>query len=144
MPDYTKAFREEVARLARKEIRTEQSQLRRNSATHRRDIAELKRQVADLTKRIGFLENQERKRVEDPKVDGDSQLRFSPKWLRRHRDKTGLSAADYGKLVGVSGQSIYMWEQEKSKPRKAQIEKLAAVRGIGKREAERRLELLER
>jgi DNA-binding transcriptional regulator YiaG len=46
-----------------------------------------------------------------------------------------LSAKDYGKLVGVSLLSIYNWEQGKSRPQKAQRVALAAVRGIGKREA---------
>ena len=54
----------------------------------------------------------------------------------------GISAADYGKLVGVAGITIYQWEGGKSRPRKEQVAKLAGVRGIGKRETEKRLELL--
>jgi transcriptional regulator with XRE-family HTH domain len=54
-----------------------------------------------------------------------------------------LSAADYGKLVGVSGLTVYHWEHGKSRPRKAQLASLAAVRGIGKREAMAKLEVLE-
>jgi DNA-binding transcriptional regulator YiaG len=38
-------------------------------------------------------------------------------------------------LVGVSGLTIYNWEQEKARPRKAQLAALVAVRGIGKKEA---------
>ena len=33
------------------------------------------------------------------------------------------------------GLTIYNWEQEKARPRKAQLAALVAVRGIGKREA---------
>jgi transcriptional regulator with XRE-family HTH domain len=43
-------------------------------------------------------------------------------------------------LVGVSGQSIYKWEQGEVRPRAAQLQALAAVRGIGKCEALSRLE----
>jgi transcriptional regulator with XRE-family HTH domain len=43
-------------------------------------------------------------------------------------------------LVGVSGQSIYKWEQGEVRPRAAQLQALAAVRGIGKCEALARLE----
>ena len=46
-----------------------------------------------------------------------------------------LSAADFGKLLGVSAQSIYNWERESAYPRVEQIARLAAIRGIGKREA---------
>lgn len=62
---------------------------------------------------------------------------------KTQRDRLGLSAKDYGLLVGVSGLTIYNWEQGKSRPRQAQLASLAAVRGIGKREANAKLELLE-
>ena len=55
-------------------------------------------------------------------------------------EKLGLSAKDYGKLVGVSGLSIYNWESEKTRPRDSQLAKIVAVRGMGKREALKRLE----
>ena len=51
----------------------------------------------------------------------------------------GLSAADYGRLVGVSALTIYNWESGKSRPRRAQFAAIVAVRGIGKREAADRL-----
>jgi transcriptional regulator with XRE-family HTH domain len=50
-----------------------------------------------------------------------------------------LSAKDYGKLMGVSGLTIYNWEAGKSKPRRSQLPKIVSVRGIGKREAMQRL-----
>ena len=59
--------------------------------------------------------------------------------LKTHRAKLGLSAKDYGTLVGVSGLTVYHWEAGKSKPRKKQLAALAAVRGMGKREALARL-----
>ncbi len=54
----------------------------------------------------------------------------------------GLSAADYADLVGVSAQTVYSWEQGKSKPRDTQLAALVAVRDLGKRDAWKRLELL--
>ena len=39
--------------------------------------------------------------------------------------------------------TIYNWEKGKSKPRNQQLNAWANVRGIGKREALRRLELLD-
>jgi DNA-binding transcriptional regulator YiaG len=44
-----------------------------------------------------------------------------------------------GLLLGVSGQSIYHWEAEKSRPRQAQLLAIAALRNLGKREAKKRL-----
>jgi len=64
-------------------------------------------------------------------------------WITtRPTRRLGLSAADYARLVGVSSLTIYNWEHGKSRPRKEQLAALVAVRGIGKREALRRLELL--
>ena len=56
----------------------------------------------------------------------------------------GLSGtpSDFGRLVGASGQSVYNWEAGKTVPREGQQAALAAVRGLGKREAARRLEAL--
>ena len=69
-----------------------------------------------------------------------AQARFVPKGLRSHRARLGLSADEYGRLVGVSAQTIYSWEGETSTPRAALRASLAAVRGLGKREAHARLE----
>jgi DNA-binding XRE family transcriptional regulator len=68
--------------------------------------------------------------------------RFSAKGLRVHRERLGLSADDSGKLLGVSAQSIYNWEQEKARPRAQLLVKVAALRAIGKRDAKSRLEQL--
>ena len=68
--------------------------------------------------------------------------RFSTKGLRVQRERLGLSAENFGKLLGVSAQSIYHWEHEKARPRAEQVLKVAALRGIAKREAEARLDHL--
>ena len=79
---------------------------------------------------------------EAPKATEVTQTRFVPKGkgLRSHRARLGLSAEEYGRLVGVSAQTIYSWERQTSTPRAAQRASLAAVRGLGKREAHARLE----
>ena len=45
--------------------------------------------------------------------EGGPQRRFSPPRLAKHRQRLGLSAADFGSLTGVRGQSIYNWEAGK-------------------------------
>jgi transcriptional regulator with XRE-family HTH domain len=62
--------------------------------------------------------------------------------VKAQRRRTGLSAADYAKLVGVSPLTIYNWEHSKSRPRQGQFTSLVALRGLGKREAQAKLELL--
>lgn len=56
------------------------------------------------------------------------------------RKKLGISAAEMGKLLGVSAQSVYHWETGKTKPRASQLQAIAAVRKMGKRAVAAKLE----
>jgi DNA-binding transcriptional regulator YiaG len=143
MPDLANALKEEIRRLARKEIKAETGATKQAVSQYRREIAKLKRQVAEQEKKIAFLENQERKRLEEPEAEEVAEgARFSARSVKAQRERLGLSAADYAKLVGVSSLTIYNWEKGKNRPRQEQLAALVAIRNIGKREALRRLELL--
>ncbi len=141
MPSIAAVFRQEIIRLARKEVKAQTEAIRKANAQYRRDIARLKRQAGALSKQVAL---QERKRAAKgvPKANVEGK-RFSPRGLKTPREKLGLSAADYAMLVGVTAQTIYNWEQGKSKPRDEQLAALVAVRDLRKREALKRLELLE-
>lgn len=139
------ALKDEIRRLARKEIKAQTGTTARAVTQYRREIARLKRQVRDHEKKIAFLEGHERKRLNEPEASNGphENARFSARSVQAQRRRTGLSAADYARLVGVSTLTIYNWEQGKSRPRQAQFASLAALRGIGKREALAKLKLLE-
>lgn len=137
MPNLGTVLKAEISRLARKEVRAEVEALRRASGTYRREIAGLKRQVAQLQR---VLKQNAKAKPSSAEVADTGRLRFSAKGLKSQRAKLGLSAADFGRLVGVSALSIYNWELGKAVPRKAQLPKLASVRGLGKKEARARLE----
>lgn len=138
-----KVIREEIARLSRKEIKSHLSTLKSQVAQLRRDNAKLKREVKDLQKEVGVLVGQEKKRLSSERPEAPPEgTRFSPTWVQAHRKKLGLSAADYGRLVGVHQLTIYKWEKGESKPRQSQLAKWAEIRKLGKREALERLKLL--
>ena len=144
MPDVATVLKEEITRLARKEVKQQVGPLKKTITEQRRTIAELNRQVVALARNQAFLQQQEKRRLaEAPEADAAEGVRFSPQWVKAHRKRVGLSASDYGLLVGVSGQTIYSWESGKSKPRATALAGWGNVRSIGKREASRRLELLE-
>jgi DNA-binding transcriptional regulator YiaG len=137
------ALKEEIRRLARKEIKAQTGRTAKAVAQYRRDIAQLKRQQRELEKRLALLESQGRKAEHSPPaahVNGDA--RFSARSVKAQRRRTGLSAADYAKLVGVSSLTIYNWENKKSRPRNGQLATLVALRGLGKRAAQAKLSLL--
>ena len=145
MPNLAKMLKEEIQRLARKEVRRQVRSARTASAQFRRDIAAMKRQLQRLAKSVAFLERQERGRLgQRPAPEAAEGTRFSARGVKAHRTRLGLSARDYGRLVGVSGLTIYNWEAGSSRPRAPQLAALVAVRTLGKREAQKRLELLER
>ena len=144
MPSIAAVFKQEITRLARKEVKMQTEVIRRANTHHRRNIAQLKRQVAGLSKQVAYLEQQERKRAaKGTPVAIAKGRRFSAHGLKTHRDQVNLSGSDYGTLVGVTAQTIYSWEQGKSRPRDEQLAVLVTVRELGMREALKRLDLLE-
>ena len=135
MANIATVLKEEITRLARKEVRRQTEVLRKTSAQHRKYIAVLKQRISELQREVTALEKQAPKQPTaiSPST-GKKGTRFSAKGLRSHRNRLGLSAAAYGKLVGVTGQTVYKWENATVRPRAQQVEALAAVRGIGKKE----------
>jgi len=143
MPNIAAVLKEEIVRLARKEIRRQTSVLRRASAQYRKDIAAMKRRVSDLQRKVSPLEKQVLKNVPAQAAEADAErVRFTAKGLRSQRRRLGLSASDYAKLIGVTDQTIYNWEHEIARPRKQQVAGIASLRHLGKREALARLEEL--
>jgi len=134
MPNLASVLKDEIGRLAKKEVRKETEGLKKSSAQYRSDIAALKRQVAILAKQVARLEKSGPKKA-TVEVEGEAsaKFRFSAKRLAAHRQKLGLSAGEMGALIGVSAQTIYNWEAEKSRPRQSQLASIAAVRKLGKR-----------
>jgi len=144
MANLLSLLNERICRLARREIRGQTQKTRRLTAQHRRDLAALKRLVAALARTIAFLEKQERRRVASPpSLPQEAKgVRFSARSVRAQRARLGLSAKDFGRLVGVSALTIYSWESGKSRPRAKQLAGLAPIRRLGKREARQRLEMM--
>ena len=138
MPNLSTILKAEITRLARKEIKTAIDPVRKANAGHRKEIAELKRLVSLLQRDLKAASKPAKVRAEVGDTSSGS-TRFSVKGLKSLRAKLGLSVAEFGLLVGASGQSIYKWEAGKAVPRASQQAALAAIRGIGKREAGKRL-----
>ena len=118
MPNLLNLLSDKIRRLARREIRAQTQKTRRLTAQHRRDLAALKRQVAALARAVAFLEKQEQRRVASPPAPQEVKgVRFSARSVKAQRARLGLSAKDFGRLVGVSALSVYSWESGKSRPR---------------------------
>jgi DNA-binding transcriptional regulator YiaG len=142
MPNIGTVVREEIVRLSRKECRQQVEPVKKTTTQMRHEVVALKRQVAQLERQLGML-SRKVLGTATMKVDANAKpTRFSAKGVLAQRSRLELSATDFGKLLGVSAQSIYNWESGKERPRAEQIAKLAALRVLGKREVAARLEQL--
>lgn len=146
MTNLASVLKTEIARVARKELRAETESLKKTVAAQRSEIATLKRRTFQLEKALKTLMRSADKPVRaavPPEEEGDAgQFRFRASGMASNRKRLGLSADDFGLLVGASGQSVYLWEGGKTKPRPQNLAAIAALRGLGKRDVAARLEAL--
>lgn len=141
MPNLAQLLKEEIVRLARRELKKETANLQKASARHRKDIAALKRQQLRFEGQMkAWARQQAKTQPSVPKLADDGKLRFRADGFRTLRKRLGISAEQTAKLLGVSAQSVYLWEQKKTTPRRAQLPAIAALRAMGKREVMQRLE----
>ena len=141
MPNIAAVLRDEIVRLARKEIRQQTEKLRRGAIQHRKSIATLNQTVRDLQRQLALATAHARKASSASTPEAiPSRVRFTATGLRSLRKRLDLSADSFGRLVGVSAQTIYNWERGVTRPSGRQLPALASSRLMGKREARRQLE----
>jgi DNA-binding transcriptional regulator YiaG len=136
------ALKEEVSRIARKEIRNETAQLKKAVARYRSDIADLKRRLTVAEQSLTKLRKSggaTRPAAQASKPESTAGIRFSAKGFRTLRERLDLSGPETAKLLRVSVQTIYNWEAGTSKPREPQLSAIAVLRKAGKREVAARL-----
>ena len=141
MPNIASMLKQEIARVARREVRRETAAFKKASATYRSEIAALKRRAADLERQLRAAAKgtpAATRAANDESIP--EGIRFSAKGLAGHRKRLGLSANDLGLLLGVSTQTIYNWESGKARPHRKFMPTLVALRSVGKRETLAHLE----
>ena len=136
MSQFATQLKSEISRIAKKEIRRETAPLKKSSSQHRSDLASLKRRIATLEALVKKLSKGARTATPvTASRDEDKSLRFRSNGFATLRKKLDLTASEMGQLLGVSGQSIYKWEQGKARPRASQLKAIASIRSIGKKKA---------
>jgi len=145
MPNIAVVLKEEIRRLARREVKAAIAGLRKDNARLKRTAAEHKRRLAELEK------SRERLRPSATPLGAQAataapdeleKARVTGGMIKRLRKRLAISQADLAKLLGVSAQSVYQWEKKaghltlRGNTKAAIVE----VRKLGKREVKRRLE----
>ena len=135
MPSLSSMLRHEITRLARRESRAAIRLLQRELAVLKRQVSKgrvmLERAAREPAARGG------RRRASQPDEGGP---RLSPKSIRSHRKRLGLSQADMARITGVTPVAVYFWESGRTLPRGPRREALLELRSMGRRDVKRRLE----
>jgi DNA-binding transcriptional regulator YiaG len=142
MSHIAQVLKSEIVRLSRKEVKSAVNPLRSSNFLLRKNVAELKKRVGALeteNKRLSVIAQKEQARVSPDLVE---KVRITSKGVRILRAKLGLSQDSFAKLLGVSSQAVYSMEHKQGRLRLRQgtLSNMISLRGIGKREAKRKLE----
>lgn len=136
MSNIASLLKQEIARVARREVRSQTEKLKKASGAYRAQIAELKRQVTSLRQQIAQAAkaNGQARPAAAP-IPEASKVRFSSARLKKHRERLDLSAEKFARLFGVTGQTVYNWEAG-TRPGMDHLLMIAKLRSLTKRQAQ--------
>jgi DNA-binding XRE family transcriptional regulator len=133
MPNLSKIFKDEIARVARKEINQPLAAVRKSNAALKKTVAELQRTIGVLQKELARAQRTAPRHgaaAAGPETAPVDDLRVTAKQLKSLRSRLGISQRELVELIGASIQSIALWE---TKPGRIHIRKpqvRAALRGL--------------
>ena len=142
MPNFVKPLRDEISRLAKKEIAQYLGQMKKSIASVKAENKSLKKEIAELKKTAQVL----KKNVPHADVAvscSDEELRtarFTPAIIIRLRKKFGLSRLKMAALLDINNKSIARWEEGIGEPKSNSRAKLLALRKMSKRDIKKHLQ----
>jgi DNA-binding transcriptional regulator YiaG len=142
MPNIGQMLKEEIARLAKKQVKKAVVPVRGVLAPLRRAASFMEKRLASLERIVKNLESEavsRRRSIFTPDSAEVKSARFGPGNVRRLRAKLGVSQQDFGLLAGVATGTVFLWEKGRTSPRGKARASLVELRKIGRREAKRRL-----
>lgn len=149
MSPIANALKQEIARVARKELKDEITSLRKLTTAHRSEIAALKREIKALQGVVKGVQKGQARQTTAPQAEPEEgappkrrgkQAEFSAEQLVAHRAQLGITQAQMAQLIGASALSVYKWESGKVQPRAAQREQIATAMKLGKRAVKAKLQ----
>ena len=148
MPTLAALLKEEISKIARKEVQDQVRELRQTVREQRDAIARLEKQVGSAKAKAATKPSAAKPAAAKPaakvrKPAGDTdrrkQLRIAPNTIKKHRKRLKLSQAELGQLLNVSTNTVLRWEAGTSKPRRQHLPGLDQLRTISKRELKKQL-----
>ena len=145
MSNIVKVLKAEIMRISRKEAKEATQGIGKSNTWLRKIVADLKKRVVLLEKENKRLvEPMKRYQVESPQKPDEeiSKARLTSKGIRSLRRKLRLSQFDFGKLLGTTTHSVYLWEKKEGalKLRDKTRQALLSIRGLRAGEARTKLD----
>ncbi len=142
MPNLNQILKEEIVRIANREINKQVKPLKGQLVEMRKTDREQRRRTERLEKELAGKADKER--VIAPRiVSEDDDVRFHRGSVRKHRERLRISQREMALLLDVSTLTVSNWETEKTSPSGKNKLAFAELRKMGVREVWDRLERLE-
>jgi DNA-binding transcriptional regulator YiaG len=143
MPNLAVLLKDEIGRLARKEVRSSCGPLQDQVRDLKKTVRQQRDTISRLEREMGQLKaisaKPSEKILSAPDVGDSAQIRLSASSIKKHRKRLKLSQTELGKLLNVSTNTIVRWEAGTSKPRAAYRPGIAQLRTMGVREVKKML-----
>ena len=147
MNTFSNAFRAEVVRMARKELKPELQGMRKAITSHRSEIAALKREVKSLTSQLKAAQRQSKgggmaASSDQPKISkrtARENFLFAPEMLAQMRQALGATQLQMAALLAVSPLTYSRWEKGQAQPRTKQLAKIGELVNMGPAKAEKKI-----
>ncbi len=133
-------IKDEIVRLAKREMRRTFVPLRRDVRSLKIVTSELRKSVSTLQR---FVTSQEKqmgpKPIPEVTPEDIKKARLSPRLIKTLRKRLGVSQRDLARLAGVTVGAVYQWESGKFEPWGEKKKILVGLRTLGRQNAKRLL-----
>jgi len=144
MPDFAKAIKEEITRLAKKEVKKTAAPLNARIRSLVKTVSGQEKKIARLEKVAARQEKELLKSAPVPEAARPEEVkkaRISPRLVKTQRKRLKLNQSDFARLLNVSVAAVRSWEQGRALPKEDTMATFVAVRKLKPKEAWNRLGL---
>ncbi len=148
MPNIAKVLKDEIARIAKHEAKVAVSKPLKTGIANKKAMVDIKRRLAQIEKSLNGIQKameacRSGQSSQAPVVEQEGKKEWlSGRGIKALRRKMRISQAQFAKLVKVSTAAVLRWEKQVGKLtiRGNKLADILALRGVGVREAQGRLQ----
>lgn len=145
MPNIATILKNEIQRLAKKEVKTATASLHKTIISLRKQISALKKELTITAKSAKVMTKSAKLAKENSAEEAKApRVRPTGKTIASLRQKFGMTQGDFGKLLDVSNATILKWEKTEGalNMRTASRQAFINIQKLGAKAARAHLEAL--